>query len=308
MDPETEGAEKLEKFFKKKTIEHEDRKESHPGEDGSERVEGKTEKDEEVHHVEEKVEEVHPGENGADHAEGKTEKDEEVHHVEEKVEKEKVHPGEDGAEHVEEKEEKGEKDAMEDEKEKDQGPAFRGKLPPVDSMEDYFDFFKQALGKNLDFASDDEESDSEPDPGLKRIGLDEMADRLDEFSLSTAYSGIGAPEATFNILCHYLEKAGGKKVVPHVLHQIEFDKSCQEELSLYGKAPPPWKFPDTCLFGDLNDFYKPSLSKVIAQLKKAPDMAMEVLAKSVASGEACQPFAYCVRHQKICSLSLCLCC
>ena len=72
----------------------------------------------------------------------------------------------------------------------------------------YFDFFKDAISKTTAPASDCDGCDRGVDAHV-------LAHRLSSLTLSTAYSGIGAPEATLNLLHHEFELLVGRKLPKH---------------------------------------------------------------------------------------------
>ena len=156
----------------------------------------------------------------------------------------------------------------------------------VQTLEDYFQFFDQAVG----LLEDDAET---------------LLARLSATTLSTAYSGIGAPETVLNLLHHFLQKRCSRFLdlpTPRILSQVEVDESCRAELFRYSRVGSSGHEP--CVFEDLTDFFRPDLLETIKGLKKNPSLALEVLAPTVASGEACLQHAYCHVHQKRCQLNL----
>ena len=157
----------------------------------------------------------------------------------------------------------------------------------------YFDFFRDAISKTTAPASDCDGCD----PG---VDAHVLAHRLSSLTLSTAYSGIGAPEATLNLLHHELELLVGRKLPKHkVLSQVEYDVNCRTVLLASNSKDSP-----ACVFGDLTAFFKPELADTINHLKKRPELALELLAGAVSSGEACNAYGYCYAHSRICHLFL----
>lgn len=191
----------------------------------------------------------------------------------------------------------------------------------VASLEDYFDFFNFALKRVLQWNTSSDSSGcsgsafmDDDDEITHRVDVQTLVSRMQDFSMSTAYSGVGAPEATLLTLCHHLGKFYGSQVCPpQMIFQMEYDEACREELKLYDSTyanPPPKNAhvaqadSGACIFGDLNSFYHPQLQETIEYLKKRPDLALEILAKSVASGEACVTRGYCYKHNRTCPLNL----
>lgn len=174
-------------------------------------------------------------------------------------------------------------------------------------MDDYFGFFKHAVHVALDevHAVHDVCTGETTD-----IIFDKMAliHKLNDLSLSTSYSGVGSPETCLHTLCHYIKEATGlQPAKPSILFQVEYDASCREELQLYNSLGSAGKVRDSeksCLFGDLNEFWHPDLQPIIQRLQSQPDLALELLAKAVGSGEACRTYAWCHSHRRICHLIL----
>lgn len=185
----------------------------------------------------------------------------------------------------------------------------------VNNLVESFSFFQAAVEEIMlsDVESKKKEhGDAWMTENMKSLGLDEdadfisqdlLVDRLQQLTLSTSYSGIGGPEATLNTLHHYVQKVTGRSISrPRVLFQIEFDETCREELMRY--AAIDTNVQKSCIFGDLNSFYVKELNEIVTQLKQQPELALEVLAKMVASGEAVKTKSYCYAHQKQCHVPL----
>ena len=177
----------------------------------------------------------------------------------------------------------------------------------VTNMKENFDFFEQSTqevlkpeGPEGDLPSD-LDADDVIDPHV-------LAERLEEFTLSTAYSGIGAPEATLFILRNHLQEICGRKMKhPKILHQVEFDDHCRAELMLYeelDRPQPNRRVEETCCFGDLCSFFVDSLQDTVKELKKRPDLALEILAAVIASGEAVKTSSHCYVHARECHMPL----
>eukprot|EP00959_Pyramimonas_sp_CCMP1952_P120097 2511090-Pyramimonas_sp.AAC.1 len=76
----------------------------------------------------------------------------------------------------------------------------------------------------------------------------QLSDTFTGFTISTAFSGIGAPEMALQSIMKYLN-------VPersNTLFAIEWDQECRRELALIPNGP-------RCLFSDINDFWDSSL-------------------------------------------------
>ena len=166
----------------------------------------------------------------------------------------------------------------------------------VRNMTENFQFFQHAVEEIVAF-DDDDDSD-------ERIGKSDLAERFKDLTISTAYSGVGAPEATAFIVREEVQKVCGCKLpAPKVLHQIEFDAGCRTMLGKYNELSG---VNHTCCFGDMNAFYIDQLHDTIQGLQKKPELALEVLSKMIASGEAVKTSAYCYTHGKICHVKLSL--
>ena len=179
----------------------------------------------------------------------------------------------------------------------------------VSSLEDAFDFFKHAM--------DEVCVEGEPLSSTLRDSLqlkldtdfmpvEMLKDKLASLSMSTSYSGIGAPETTLHILKHVMgAKTGSEMPSPNILFQVEYDEACRNELALYDQICGA-DTTGSCIFGDMCDFFVDELQPVIKQLMEKPDIALEVLSRVVSSGEAVKTSAYCYKHQKTCNLILVL--
>ncbi|CAE7399305.1 unnamed protein product [Symbiodinium sp. CCMP2456] len=145
----------------------------------------------------------------------------------------------------------------------------------VTNLKEYFDFFQNAVDAVL--------ADGTISPGLLRDGLDKL-------SISTAYSGIGGPEATLFTLRDCFARQGHgvrlQSTGPEIMFQMEIDPVCRRELlkyeSLGGHSHGGH---GCCLFGNLEEFFRPELEDVVAQLRERPELALEVLSKAVAECE-----------------------
>lgn len=175
----------------------------------------------------------------------------------------------------------------------------------VKSMKDNFDFFKHAVEEVCSHGepvSSEYRSSFSLDQKRDSMEADAMTDRFSSFSMSSSYSGIGAPEATLRLLKHTMEELFGTKVpMPKIYFQVEHDESCRKELFLCDQLDAD---ADTCVFGDLLEFFVDELRDVIQDLAKRPDLAFEVLAKMVANGSAVKLSAWCHKHGRHCSLKL----
>lgn len=175
----------------------------------------------------------------------------------------------------------------------------------VQTMKDNFDFFKHALEEISDVGepvTSEYRSTFNLDPARDFTDIATLHQTLSNFSLSTSYSGIGAPETTLHLLRHTMaELYGTTPVMPQIHFQIEYDEACREELLLFEKLPGSGG-QDTCLFGDLCDFFVDDLQDTVKDLLNRPELALEVLAKMVVEGQAVKTHAFCFKHGKHCQL------
>ena len=178
----------------------------------------------------------------------------------------------------------------------------------VTNLTEMFAFFDQAIDEVVKDADGNEDG---------AFSQDLLMQRLSSFSLSTAYSGVGAPETTLLMIRRLLASRTDTQLSkPELMHHIEWDQCCRSELLRYaelvsdGDGPldssgsGPRNSCGCCCFGDLLDFFRPELRDVVQQLQARPELAMEVLSRTVAEGGAVKPAAWCHAHQKFCAVSL----
>ena len=157
-------------------------------------------------------------------------------------------------------------------------------------MNENFAFFGDAVQEILDHGSDRD---------LDFIGKDQLCDEIKGLTLSTAYSGVGAPEATTLVIRHIVQDLCGCELPAiRILHQVEIDEHCRLELKKYSSLTGH----EACCFGDLCDFFVPQLQEIVAELRQKPELALEVLSVMVANGEAVKTSAYCYVHQRECHM------
>ena len=134
-------------------------------------------------------------------------------------------------------------------------------------------------------------------PGDYMSALDLIADRMDNAceTDSTSFSGVEAPMCSRKMLHRALEVRLGRAIrAPKLLHMIEWDAGCQNELLSMDD--------DACLFGDISIFFRDEISELIAGLKKNPALALETLAPLLEQKTLVKRRAFCLRHQSlICS-------
>lgn len=115
-------------------------------------------------------------------------------------------------------------------------------------------------------------------------------------TISTAYSGVGAPETALCMLHEALQRRTGNTVrKPRVLYCIEWLQDSQEELRLH-----PAHDDDTCIFGDIAEFFTDSVKQVVDKLIQNPANSLDILGPAVKTGKAVRSHAFCKKHQKMC--------
>ena len=85
--------------------------------------------------------------------------------------------------------------------------------------------------------------------------LEQLAHNLEHDTLSTAFSGICAPETAANVLRFRLGHALGRPIelskdAKGFSHMIEWNSQSQEECKLLAEET------GSCLFGDIGQFYR----------------------------------------------------
>ena len=129
-------------------------------------------------------------------------------------------------------------------------------------------------------------------PGDYVSALDLIADRMDQGETdSTSFSGVEAPMCARRMLHYALEQRLQRKIrEPKVLHMVEWDSACQQELLSMDE--------DACLYGDVSGFFCDELAGLIAALKKNPSLALETLAPLLEQKKLVKRSAYCLRHKQ----------
>ena len=167
-----------------------------------------------------------------------------------------------------------------------------GQTAVVDSLEEAFNFYDHCLDVMMEGKNAEDSEDM----------LSCLASSLQHDSMSTAYSGVCAPEAAFSIWKHRVSQRLGLDVELPSLegkigHMIEWNKESQAECQLAS--------PGACLFGDISQFWRDELKDVVADLLRRPAMAMQVLTPLILQGGAVKLCSYCITHKKICRLRTC---
>lgn len=89
-----------------------------------------------------------------------------------------------------------------------------------------------------------------------------LADRLAEDSLSTCYSGIESAHCASLMTSRAITKrAGCDKIDVPILHMVEWQADSRGELLLLAERH------NSCVFGDLEDFFRPEVRDVLQELK-----------------------------------------
>ncbi|CAK0833298.1 unnamed protein product [Prorocentrum cordatum] len=139
--------------------------------------------------------------------------------------------------------------------------------------------------------------------GPRGNSLKDIAIYFESNEVSTAFSGIDAPEVSLGMLADSLSDAlahQGVRWTPkdNLSHAIENDSACQTELKNFlGKS-------GGCLFGVICNFFRSEVNGAISILKAEGrvHMAVDALRNVVSSGKATQPWAKCSVHGEMCQL------
>ena len=120
-------------------------------------------------------------------------------------------------------------------------------------------------------------------------------------TLSTAYSGIGAPETACAMLSHQLrifwpDFPEGDLMVPKAM--CEIDPDCIDELL----ARPHC---NSCVFGDINKFWHPKTAATVSKAWACPSSSWDMLGPAVKAGKAVVGEAWCYRHRRVCTYPSC---
>ena len=100
-------------------------------------------------------------------------------------------------------------------------------------MKENFEFFKHAVDE---VCSDGEPIRSSFRDGFKLTDNDfldpvELQAGISNLSISTSYSGVGAPEVCAHLLKNEVESKLGHKISsPEIYFQMEYDEACRSEL------------------------------------------------------------------------------
>ena len=157
----------------------------------------------------------------------------------------------------------------------------------------------KSLGQAFAWCDDllDELEDAATSKGLSpETCIAELISKFQATSISTAYSGIGAPETA---LCQFHAALEGRVAEPiqnaKVLHCIEWFSESQKELKLH-----PAHSEDTCIFGDIADFFQVALQPTVRRLLAQPAHTLSILGPAVRSGQAAKRKAFCQKHKREC--------
>ena len=131
--------------------------------------------------------------------------------------------------------------------------------------------------------------------------MEDLATTFENDSMSTAYSGVGAPETAFKVMKYRLEQRLGRALqCRHQSpgHMVEWNREFQAECLLAADGE--------CVFSDISQFWRPELKRsVIPELLSKPAMAMQVLSPVIMSGNAVQLTDQCIKHGKMRCLRTC---
>ena len=165
--------------------------------------------------------------------------------------------------------------------------------PIVNSLKEAFDFWDNAIDVLCDNKDDEE---------CHQL-LGKLASELEEDSLSTAFSGIGAPETATNVTRYRLGKRLGRDLKhkhASLGHMVEWKTSSQEECKLIGKHH------GCCVFGDIGQFFRQVIKDgVLKQIIAKPQVAVSLLTPLILSGQAMSTHGDCLVHGKKCAMKTC---
>ena len=164
----------------------------------------------------------------------------------------------------------------------------------VHGLDDMFDFWDFSFDKMVDGMSEDDRLDT----------WERLAMSLENDSLSTAYSGVRAPETAMSVMRYRLGLRLGREIkcnYHNMSHAIEWSPDAQAECLLSARYDG-----GGCVFGNIADFFRSELKdSVIPQLLAKPAMALEVLQPLLQSNRLVQTSAPCLVHGRTCCLKTC---
>ena len=162
------------------------------------------------------------------------------------------------------------------------------------SLEEAFEFWSYSLDVLCQGKDQDEQLQT----------LEDLAAAVEADSMSTAYSGVRAPETAMALWRWHLEERLGRKLKranEKMGHMIEWNTQSQRECILMGKRE------DSCVFADISQFWRPELkADIIPSLLRKPAMSIQVLAPLILQGTAVQLRGWCVVHNRHCVLKSCV--
>ncbi|OLP73512.1 hypothetical protein AK812_SmicGene47227, partial [Symbiodinium microadriaticum] len=183
-----------------------------------------------------------------------------------------------------------------------QAPKPKAKPPPsasllersiVHDLDGMFDFWDFSLDKMVDGMSEDDRLDT----------WERLANTLEDDSLSTAYSGVRAPETAMSVMRYRLGLRLGREIKCNhhsISHAIEWNPDAQAECLLSAQHE------GGCVFGNIADFFRSELKiSVIPQLLEKPAMALDVLQPLLRTNRLVQTSAPCLAHGRTCCLKTC---
>ena len=172
-------------------------------------------------------------------------------------------------------------------------PVMKEPNPIASSLAEAFDFWDNCLDV-LCAGKDEDECEAL---------LEDLASQLERDTLSTAFSGICAPETAVKTLKFRLGERLGRKLRDFAgkqQHMIEWNTQSLEECKLIAAEDA------SCVFGDIGQFFrKELLESVIPELHKKPHTAIQTLKPLILSNRAVGTKGYCLVHNKYCCLKSC---
>jgi len=132
--------------------------------------------------------------------------------------------------------------------------------------------------------------------------LQDLSDRFGNDTASCAFSGIDAPGVGINELSWALGRklkdingpaTMATAVKPRMLHHTEWYWESQQELLRMPDC-------DSCVFGDIESFFKPELADLLEYLKTHPESTVPLLGPLVMTGLTVKTCGACLRHGGTC--------
>jgi hypothetical protein len=123
--------------------------------------------------------------------------------------------------------------------------------------------------------------------------------KLQDFSISTSFSGIDTPSTSLMNLglgaCEQMGLPASEMKLARNMHAIEWYSRSQDELLEHPHGPEH-------VFENINDFWHPAVKERLVTLVTM-QLIQTVLVPLVLAGQSVCSFAYCMKCQKVCEAS-----